>query len=283
MRKLLTSPIALLFIVLIGFAIFYFAISYFAVKHSSHMSPDGNYTIEIYQYPVVGAFFGTINDGPGYLIFRDNSTNTSERNPIGLISITDSVVWSFDSVNLGNSRAFPLDDTYPIQPGHIDSYSKQYLEPALKSGSVDRVKKVLRKGCTIKGYAPFAHAASQKDTAIINLLLDQPGYLDFVNGLSQNALNDTTILGDVPLIEFLIEKGLNTNFKKRDGESPLVAAMLGHHSKTVIMFLKRKLNTSCYTGRSRALFEETEKWYQRLIQRMLKRNDLRCWAFEKRK
>ncbi|MGL1936362.1 MAG: hypothetical protein OCD01_15130 [Fibrobacterales bacterium] len=282
MRKLLTSPIALLFIVLIGFGIFYFGISYFAVQHSSHMSPDGNYTIEIYQYPVVGAFFGNINDGPGYLIFKDNSTNSNERRPIGLISITDSVVWSFDSVNLGMDLSFPLNDTYPIQPGHLESYSKQYLEPALESGNVDRVIKVLKKGCNIQGYGPFAHAVSKKDTAMLNLLLEQPGYLDLLNSLPQNALNDTTVLGDVSLVEFLIEKGLNTNFKKRGGESPLIAAMLGHHSKTIIMFLKRKLNSSCYTGRSRALFEETEKWYQRLIQRMLKRNDIRCWAFEKK-
>ena len=58
MRRILTSPIALLFIILIGFGIAYFGLNYFATSHSKHTSPDGNYTVEVYQYPFIGAFLG---------------------------------------------------------------------------------------------------------------------------------------------------------------------------------------------------------------------------------
>ncbi len=283
MRRILTSPIALLFIILIGFGIAYFGLNYFADSQSKHTSPDGNYTVEVYQYPFIGAFFGSINDGPGFLIFTNANTNEQQRKPVGLISVSDSISWSVDTVHLGATIALPISDAYPLQKGFEKSYSENFLNPAIKNGNVVEANRAIAKGAILEGHNHLTIAVSNNDSAMIALLLAHPGYLDFVNSLQSNVMNDTLLVGNTTMIQFLIENGVNTNFKDRQGESPFIAAVRGNHTETIVMLLENKINAQCYTGESRKTFETTERKFQRKIQRMLKSKKLRCWALEKAK
>jgi len=282
MLRLLTSPISILFIILICFGITYFGLNYFAVPHSTQISPDGNYSIEVYQYPVIGAFIGEINDGPGFYILKDTVSQTQVRKPLRAVSLSDSITWQFTSVCIG-ADTLPLIDTYPIQKGHADSYAENHLKPAIQQSNVELTEKILRKGAAFSGHEHLETAVINRDSAMITLLLNQPGYLDYVNTLATNVLNDSKLLGDTATTKLLIDLGVSTNFTSRQGNSPLLAAVSGEHSETIIMLLKSSVNASCYTGESRTLFLESDRKFQHKIRRLLKQNNLRCWAFEQPK
>jgi ankyrin repeat protein len=94
------------------------------------------------------------------------------------------------------------------------------------------------------GYSPITIALKNRHSRVLRMLITyRPDLIDFGDMSGETCLMYASQYGDLPLIQFLIERGANVDLQDDDGYSALMHASMNSNQEVVLELLNNRANT----------------------------------------
>jgi ankyrin repeat protein len=128
---------------------------------------------------------------------------------------------------------------------HKQAIAKDELIPAVRSGNVKEVSRLLDAGADVNargtnGDTPLFYASRHKDVA--ELLVARGADVNAVDSDGNTSLHVAAYSGNLELVDLLIAKGANHSIANRDGLTPLLLAVNRWNKDVAVLLIEKGAN-----------------------------------------